>query len=172
LRCLFRLLANLFAVAAFLLPVAFWLTGWAIILGVGPSEHHAIQDRDRPDSYQRLTFGPWKKGTGPCISSQILWLHPDALILEHRIGKAAGIITRFTYYEAKYQMPDKTLRVTHATGPIPMISHREETMVASFFGCTVLALGFFRASSRASSRPQTLLPKQSCTEQASNGIVS
>jgi hypothetical protein len=172
LRRVFRLLAITFSVAAFLLPVAFWLIGWCVILAAGGSESHAIHQHDRPASYELLTFGPWESGAGPCVYSQILWLHPDALILEHRIGKAAGIVTRFTYYEAKYQMPDKTLRVTHATGPIPLISHRKETMIASFFGCTVLALGFFRASSSTPSRPQTLLPTQSCTETGCNGIIS
>jgi hypothetical protein len=82
-------------------------------------------------------------------------LDHDAVILEYRIGKAAGATTTFTYYEANYQMPDNTLRVTHASGPIPLISHRRGTLAASFLGCTLLAIGFSLASSWGKLSPGT-----------------
>ncbi len=151
----FRLLAILFGAAALAVPAAMWLTGWTVILGAGGSEYHAIGQHDRPASYQLLTFGPWEKGAGPCTSSDILSLPRKAEILEHRIGRARGITTKFTYYEAKYQMPDSSLRVTHASGPIPLISHRREVLAASFLGCAVLSVGMFLVLRWAKSRSRT-----------------
>ena len=167
-----RLLAILFGVAALAVPAAMWLTGWTVILGAGGSEYHAIGQQDRPASYQLLTFGPWEKGAGPCTSSDILSLPPKAAIVEHRIGRARGITTNFTYYEAKYQMPDNSFRVTHASGPIPLISHRREALAASFFGCAILSVGMFLVLRWAQSRSRTTLLIESDTVHRNTNMIS
>ncbi|HTN02223.1 MAG TPA: hypothetical protein VL132_10110 [Planctomycetaceae bacterium] len=167
----FRLLAIVFGLAAFVVPAAVWWVGWTVILAAAGSEYHAIDQHDRPASYHLLTFGPWKNGVGPCTSSHIVSLPRDAVILEHRIGKAGGFATKFTYYEAKYQMPDKSLRVTHAAGPIPLISHERETLAACFFGCSAIAFACLLASRWTQSRSRTLLPDESRAVLPSDSII-
>jgi hypothetical protein len=40
-------------------------------------------------------------------------------------------------------MPDGRLRVTHADGPIPLISHRSDAIIAITAGCLLLSLALF-----------------------------
>ncbi len=153
-RLLHRL-AIFFVIASVATPVLAWFLGWVVILGAGGGEYHAIHDSDQPASYKLLTFGAWQTGGGPCSLSHIQTLPRDTEIIEHRVGNASGIITKMVYYEAKYQMPDGTVRVTHASGPIPLISHRKDTLIFCILGPALFAASLFFASSHMKSRNDT-----------------
>jgi len=136
-------LAVLAALASVVCPIAAWILGWGIILSAAGGERHAIHENDKPASYHRLQFGAWKSGVGPCRPSHVANIAEDAEIIAYRIGQAQGPITRFTYYEANYQMPDGRLRVTHAEGPIPLISHRSDAIIVTTAGGVLLSLALF-----------------------------
>jgi hypothetical protein len=154
-RRLFHRLAIFFAIASVVAPALAWFLGWIVILAAGGGEYHAIRDSDQPASYKLLTFGPWQTGAGPCSRSHIQTLPRDTKIIAYRVGNASGIITKMEYYEAKYQMPDGTVRVTHASGPIPLISHRKDTLIVCLLCFALIAASLFFASSRMKSRNLT-----------------
>lgn len=118
-----------------LTPLGMLFLGWMTILGAGQGEYFEILQTDRPHSYDLLTFGPWQPGSGLCQTDDFRQFPDGTKIVQHRIGSATDPITRFTYYEAKYQLPDGTIRITYADGPVPLISIRDDTMIASFLLC-------------------------------------
>ncbi len=141
-----RIVATVFTAGAVVVLIVCWLLGWVIILTATSGEYRSIHENDRPASYHLLTFSPWKTGAGDCLPSQIHGLLQDLAITRHRVGQAQGVITQMIYCEAEYKMADGSLRITHATGPHSMISHRYDTFVFAA-GCTIIiAAGLFLTS--------------------------
>lgn len=136
-------LAVLAALASVVWPIAAWTLGWMIILTAAGGEYQVIRQDDKPSINERLQFGDWKNGAGLCRPSHITNTTDEAVIVSHRVGQINGRITRFTYYEAIYRMPDGRLRVAHARGPIPLISHHWDSIVTVTAGCVLLSVALF-----------------------------
>lgn len=138
-----KLLPHLFAMAAVLCALAAFVPfvmGMIVILAASGGEYRGVLSNDRPNSYHLLAFGPWHDGAGDLRPSEIHLLPESAKITKHRVGRADGSLTRFTYYEADYQFTDGSRRVTHASGPVEMISLRKGRVNAWFGLCALLAI--------------------------------
>ncbi len=147
-RRVFRLASIILGVAVLLASVVPWAVGWVIIVVSSGGEYHGIHQNDRPKSYHLLKFESWHQGDDGLQPSHILGLPDNYRIKEHRTGRAYGLITQMVYYEAQYQTPDGELRVTHATGVEPLISHRNEALAAGFVLCPIAATILFIVASR------------------------
>ena len=125
-----------------------WLGGWAVILAAAGGEYHGIHETGRPTSQRLLHFGGWINGAGNLSRSHIVHIPEDGEIVEHRVGKVYGAITKLVFYEAKYRFRDGSTRIAPADGPEPLVSHRQDVLWALFILGPLLAVAFFVAFNR------------------------
>lgn len=123
-----------------------WFVAHAVILGAGGGEWHGILATDQPRSYDLLEFESWQQGPGDCTRSHIRDFSDDYRILAHRVGRAEGTFTRFTYYEARYLTPDGDERITHAAGPEPLLAPRYPILWGMTLACLSGAFLLFRGA--------------------------
>ena len=152
-RRFLRVVSIIVGTTTLLASFAPWLCGWIIIIACSGAEYHGIKQNDQPRCYRFLKFQPWVDGDEGVRRSHILMLPDNHQITEHRIGTARGLVTKVVYYEAKYQMPDGQVRITHASGREELISHRKESVVAGFVLCPLFASIMFFAASKLKPQP-------------------
>ena len=128
---MFRRVVKVLAVTvAIILLIAAGVTpfvpGIASLVATGSELHH-MADTGLPASVELLEWTDWQEGADT--------LHPtrwapqpgrlaDAKIVAYRIGEAKDILTKFTFYQARYILADGTEVIAPAEGPEPLVSAR------------------------------------------------
>ena len=140
---LFRGLCILGATVAGVASIVPWLFGLIVIMATAGSEYHEIQNTGRPGSQCLLKFTDWRSGTGGLGPSHVFYLPPESVITEYRVGRAYGSLTKMVFYEAKYRLPDGSVRVAPADGPEPLLSHREDVLLGWLVGGPIASCAFF-----------------------------
>ncbi|MDB5336409.1 MAG: hypothetical protein JWN70_2028 [Planctomycetaceae bacterium] len=110
-----------------------------IAIMVAGSELHTMRDTGLPSSVNVLQWTEWRPGDG-----RIYWTDyspnsgklQDAKIVAYRIGHARGLLSKFTFYQARYALADGTEVIAPANGPIPLIS----SWIPGVIGMTSLQL--------------------------------
>ena len=142
-RALFRAICILGGTAASIVSIVPWLFGLMVIIAAGGSEYHEIQNTGRPISQHLLKFTDWRSGGGELRPSHVLNLPTESVITEYRVGRAYGTLTKMVFYEAKYRLPDGSVRVAPADGPEPLLSHREDVLYGCLIGGPIVSCAFF-----------------------------
>lgn len=137
------IIAGLLVLLCSLLP---WLAAYAVILASSGGEYHGILESDKPVAYNLLEFDEWQDGPGDCTPSHIHGFGADYRILAHRVGRADGVFTQFTYYEARYLTPRGQERITHASGTEPLISPRRPILWTLTLSCLVGSIFLLRGA--------------------------
>lgn len=124
-----RTIAIILGVLFLVTPFVAWILGWAEIMAGANGELQRISANEQPSAYVLLKFGPWRERAGECSPSTYAPVPEDATITRHRIGHAYHFLTQMNYYEAEYALPDGMTEVNHAQGPLPLFTHRRDTMI-------------------------------------------
>lgn len=108
-----------------------------MLLAAGSGEYRAIQDTGLPACVEVLEWSDWVQGSGGLKPSHIRDnIDPKAEIVAYRIASKSAIATEYTFYQARYRLPDGSFRVDHADGPRPLIDQNWTILYAS------LGIGF------------------------------
>ena len=142
LRNTLSVLCVIVGIASLFAAVVPWAAGWVSIIASSGREQSEIRKNGLPTCMHLLAWTDWQDGSGDLHNSTLLENLPaESRIIAHRTGSANdGILSEFTFYQAKYKLPDGSIRVAHADGPKPLISHRQPAVAGIAIGCVVLAI--------------------------------
>ena len=167
---LVRVLLVLVGIVAGFATIVPWLFGWLVILAAGGNEYHGIQDTGRPTSQHLLKFSDWIPGSGDLRPSHFRNLPTESVITEYRVGRAYGVLTKMVFYEAKYRLPDGSVRIDHAFGSEPLLSHRKGVLYGCLIGGPIFSYALFVLNYRL--RSTSLRDEVHSTGMPSNKSIS
>lgn len=149
--------AILGGIALLFVGPAMFICGYGMILFATYPEILAIKATGLPASHASLNWSDWREGAGNLRASTLVNdIDENAAIVAHRVGTADGLSTRFTFYQAKYALPDGTIQIAHAEGPVRLISFRTKfailvTSISAVLGVVLISIGFNSLSRHPSS---------------------
>jgi hypothetical protein len=91
-----------------------------IVFVAGSGERFAIDQTGLPASHKLLTWSEWHDGRDGL--SAFDGNYNRGRIIAYRIGAAQGLLTEFTFYQAKYETAGGEIEIGPANGPKPLIA--------------------------------------------------
>jgi hypothetical protein len=140
--------------------VGFGLFVWSLkISAIDNGSVTVLLSRDRigPELMSRLRYTSWQEpssGIRPFVQSPKSF--EGCEILRYRKGTRSRWLMRFTYYEAEYRMPDGSLVIGPAFGPLPY------TMPNLFVLGPLIVGGLIMLVAGIAARPRKMRESKAC----------